>query len=219
MKKCIIFIVLSLLPVCDVLSQLPDGYLYRSEAGRVIANASYIQTFNVGHFSNITPYALFKSTEFNYDSKSIRVNMLRYKGWEGEKGDFEVVEIKQGDKLLLKFEDAESFIKPGSVLSSITNNDYFIRVSINSQTTALVFIGCTYASQPPMLTIAILNSDTATIVFNKKMVVETIEQGLNGFSMLLSDVYEEFDSSGVLCNTVKKAEIKLENGILQYRNL
>jgi len=150
---------------------------------------------------------------------NLRVNLFRYSLWEeyGEKGDFEVIQIKKNNTVLLEVADRDSWNKIEPRFRSFTDNDYFIKVPINNSYTALLFIGTPWMSIPPYLTIIVASDMDAKLVFNKSFYVRNIV--LSPFAIELEDDYPEYNCSGQPVNTPDTFRIWLENGVLMFEQI
>ena len=86
--------------------------------------------------------------------------------------------------------------------------------------TALVFAGWSYAGDAPWIMIVILNKDKATVVFNRRGVIqECTTDNYYGLNLTYADQYQELDDDGnryPADNELKKFRIWQEGQYLRF---
>jgi len=152
--------------------------------------------------------------QFNYN-----VNLQRYKGWDNEAGDFHIISIYNNTNLLLQLQNRDSWIKIPTELTQFTTNNYFIPVTLSNSSTALIFIGYGYESEPPHLTIVVLSGNQAKLVFNEDYFIQQIIKTDTTFSMTLRNQAGEWTSDAAAKAATdiyagKTYKIWLANGVL-----
>ncbi len=109
---------------------------------------------------------------------------------------FDVIDIKCAGKSIFKMKSQEAWngersLADGSKLGYVT-----VRY-LDVQVTALVFAGWSYAGDAPWIMIVILNKDKATVVFNRRGVIqECTTDNYYGLNLTYADQYQELDSKG-----------------------
>ena len=105
--------------------------------------------------TGLTPYTLKNSeTVTTADGTTYTVNNLRYKGWDEESGDYNVIEIKCGSTTLLSLNYDDGFVYFFCENKNLANNHKsFYQIDMGMGYTALVFTGVAMSSEPPYQTI------------------------------------------------------------------
>lgn len=107
------------------------------------------------------------------------VNGLRYKGWDNESGDFNVIEILFGNDTLLTLKYADGWDNMSTDYGSYTSKFCGIE-KLGNNTFAAIFKGVDIMSQPPYLTIVVMKGGKASLVFNKPMIINSIKTNSDG---------------------------------------
>lgn len=148
--------------------------------GRVVPDSSYIDPFDNGHFAGIKPYVL-KSSDTVDAGRAYVVNCYKYNGWENEPGDFNVVEMTCGGDTVLTLDNSDAWVPFMRELGEDGQCPYYV-LPLGRGATALFFKGYTYESPSP-LTVVVLKDGHASLVFNKRMVVNEIDDEHKMFFM------------------------------------
>ena len=147
-------------------------------------------------YNDIKPYNFIGKVSI---SNSYEVRAYRYKGWEDEPGDFNVVTIYHGDSLIFEFSDPWfAFRKIPNSLKSISSypNDYFYIYQMENGATAIILRGYCYGSQPPSFTVILLYQGSAHLVYYKEeeFLINNITVSPGGyFEMELHDEVPSLD--------------------------
>ena len=107
------------------------------------------------------------------------VNGLRYKGWDNESGDFNVIEILFGNDTLFTLKYADGWDNMSTDYGSYTSKFCGIE-KLGNNTFAAIFKGVDIMSQPPYLTIVVMKGGKASLVFNKPMIINSIKTNSDG---------------------------------------
>lgn len=126
--------------------------------------------------TGLTPYTLKHSeTVTTTSGEKYTVNCLRYKGWDEESGDYNVIEIKSGNTTLLSANYDDGFEYFFCENSNIANNHKaFYQIDMGKGYTALVFTGVAMSSEPPYVTVVVLKDNTATLAYNNRYYLEDV---------------------------------------------
>lgn len=161
-----------------------------------VENTSFVSS-NICEDTDITPYSNVATYSFTNYSKNYELRLQNYKGWETDGGDFRVIKLYHNGNLLLEFEDSEAWRKPYKEYSNnySTLTDYCIIYPLENNTTALIFEGYPWSSQPPLLTIIVIKENKAKVVFNQSWVIESFVPHLKGFELVIEKEFLEYDNS------------------------
>ena len=191
--------------------------------GDVVTKAKFIEELYAGNYNNITPYTLKFSEKINilqhftpsknlptkemasYNletnnavamRKAYTINGLRYKGWDNESGDFNVIEILFGNNTLLTLKYADGWDKMSTDYGSYTSKFCGIE-NLGDDTYAAIFKGIDIMSQPPYITIIVMKNGKASLVFNKPMIINDIKTNADGTKTfdLQENVVERIDEN------------------------
>lgn len=164
---------------------------------------------------NAIPY-LFKV--FPIKSKTGKhqysIKLSNYKGSENDGGFFRIIEISTNNETILKIRQSDGWNSLPRNIIKYSNNHYFLTLHLTDETTALIFCGYPYNSEPELMTIIILHKNTAKLIFNKKFIINKLEHSEETFSLTLHDSVIEYigDQNA---NTTKIYKIWQENNILK----
>lgn len=201
----------------------------------IVTNDEFIDIHVDRNALDVKPYELIGQTTFEANSRGYKLQVLQYKGWQDEGGDFRVIRLLHKDKQILEFIDEESWIgdpeyvdksiwEPRITLRSINsggspfsqvlkligenaiNIGHCIVYPLENEATALLFEGFCFGNQPPLITIVVIKGDKAKVVFNKSWFVT----GLNAHEKIF-ELYLEDDC----CTPLNTATIRttLEGGM------
>ncbi|WP_302434255.1 hypothetical protein [uncultured Prevotella sp.] len=107
------------------------------------------------------------------------VNGLRYKGWDNDPGDFNVIEISYGKDTLFTLKYDDGWDNMSTDYGSYTSKFCGIE-KLGNNTFAAIFKGVDIMSQPPYLTIVVMKGGKASLVFNKPMIINSIKTNSDG---------------------------------------
>jgi hypothetical protein len=218
-KKILIIALVLVANETDLFSQS----IFTLSGGNIITNSSFMGALTGDSKTSNQPYVTkgnasltSSDNKFNYN-----VNLQRYKGWDNEAGDFHIISIYNNNNLLLQLQNRDSWIKIPANLRQFTSNDYFIPVTLSNTSTALIFIGYAYASQPPHLTIVVISGSHAKLVFNEDYFIQQINKTGTTFSMTLRNHMGEWTSEAAAKAATdiykgKTYKIWLENKVLNF---
>lgn len=201
MKKITILFSLLLLSASTMAQQIPEAIYTLTETG-VQPKSKFVDAFSMEEYKNITPYVKYKDCQISSRDKkyNYQIGMSKYRGWENDAGEANVIEISSGNSmpLTIKNNDAWLDMAKDADWSAYTTHP-FIPIYLSNGDIALLFTEFIYASQPSHLTIVLLRQGTATIVFNK-------EYFFNSMRMAGEELIAEIQS-----NTVEWIEDKALN--------
>lgn len=126
--------------------------------------------------TGLTPYTLKHSeTVTTTSGENYTVNCLRYKGWDEESGDYNVIEIKSGNTTLLSANYDDGFVYFFCENKNLANSHKsFYQIDMGMGYTALVFTGVAMSSEPPYVTVVVLKDNTATLAYNNRYYLEDV---------------------------------------------
>lgn len=182
----------------------------------IIVNDKFIDTHVERNGADVMPYELIGQTVFKAHSKEYKLQVLQYKGWQDEGGDFRVIRLLHKDKQILEFIDEESWLgdpefadksiwEPGIAMRSIskggspfsrvlraigkhaTHTGHCLVYPLENEATALLFEGFCFGNDDPLVTIIVIKDDKAKVVFNKSWFVTGLYAHEKNFELYLED--------------------------------
>lgn len=205
MKK--IFSILIAMFLVNIASMAQEQIFSIGTNGDIVIKNKFIEELYSGNYNNVTPYTLKFSEKVNaalqttvnddltsYNAKAAKslnvnkpitaipfytVNGLRYKGWDNESGDFNVIEILFGNDTLFTLKYADGWDNMSTDYGSYTSKFCGIE-NLGNNTYAAIFKGIDIMSQPPYLTIVVMKGGKASLVFNKPMIINSIKTNSDG---------------------------------------
>lgn len=200
--------------------------IFTFSGSNVVTNSAYLDVLVSGaNDPNNQPFVTTGSVGTFYSSDhqyNYNVTLQKYKGWDNEPGDFQIISVyNNSTNLLLQLHNIDSWIKIPAALRQFTTNDYFIPVTLSNSSTALIFMGYQYPSQTPQLSIVILSGTQAKLVFNKDYYIQQIINTGGTFSMTLRNQMREWtsDSANAAATDIYTGntyKIWLANGVLNF---
>ena len=197
-------------------------------------DTSFIKSFeNDEQRTGLTPYTLKLSKNIYTRGNTFTIDMLKYNGWEGEYGDFNVIEISVGTP------------KRFNALSTTSNNkrkvftlkndngwDYFYTennlngnaeepfkvIPLNEACKALVFTGMALSNEPPFLTVVVISDNTAPrLVYNVQAAILDIKSEGSETSFTLQMNTVEYDRNNIPYNTPIIKTLTFGNGEITFK--
>ena len=199
------------------ISSYAQGQFIYSATKSEMVDTSLIKSFeNDEEMTDLTPYTNKLSKNIYTRANTFTIDMLKYNGWEGEYGDFNVVEIsvdrpKRFNTLsttsnnkrkvfTLKNDNGWDYFYTENNLNGNTQEPFKV-ISLNDACKALVFTGMALSNEPPFLTVVVI-SDHADpkLVYNVQAAVLDIksEGGETSFTLQMNTV--EYDDNNIPYN-------------------
>ena len=212
--KILLSIALCLLCHMQIMAQhQPENIYTFDNKGGIVANKKFIDTHAERNDSEVKPYTLIGITSFEANSEKYELQVLNYKGWEGDGGDFRIIRLFHKGNQILEFIDEEAWIgnplvKEGktwiggpsrdinmggshfsgfedSVSNHATYTGHCLIYPLKNKSTALLFDGFSWSSQVPLLTIILIKGNKAEVVFNQSWGIEIFKAEKEGFDLTL----------------------------------
>lgn len=215
MKKCL-FLVALFLTTQVAFCQLAKTPLYSVENDVVMAKCEFVSQLKNKPYSDITPYTIVSTLSFQSLNglNNYMVTFNRYKGWDGEAGDFQSVEIKANNQKILQLDNQDGWVTLPSPLCPVDGVNLYYE-QLDSTTTLVYLTGFAYNSNPGFLTLILLKSGVATVVFNREYAVSSVEKRNGIFTIELKDRFEEYkEGSDTPTNKPVTYRISYEGGML-----
>src|SRR5574344_23733 len=171
-------------------------------------NSLFISSFYNEQWKDVEPYVLKKNITLfsNNQKENYNISLLKFKNWDEEPGDFNVIKISsrvQTDFIQTDGDGWNYFYIEGKT-SDISKPVYTIESSDGC--TFVLFTGIRINSEPPFLTICALKNGKVTLVFNKRAYINNISttSGKSDITVQLNTLeYETLNST----TPVKLADI------------
>lgn len=133
----------------------------------------------------------------------------------GDGGYFRIIDIKHEGKSILQLNQSDGWDKLPEETKDFSEFDTFLVMHVDENTTALIFTGYPYASDPEQITIVVLHKGTAKMVFNKHYIINKVEKVANSLILTLHDQVIEYDDDGNI-NTTNIFKLWNEDGELKF---
>ncbi|MEG1543630.1 MAG: hypothetical protein RR382_03765 [Tannerellaceae bacterium] len=134
----------------------------------------------------------------------------------GSEGMFNCIQVLSGDKVLLTLKHNNAWEK------NLYNNKSFIQIPLSSTCMALCFIGHCYDSTPPLLTIVVVNKNSASLVFNQECEFLSYINNDKEFSVVYTDQIQETNDDGSpypATNQLKQWKIWKDGDMLKHTQI
>lgn len=160
---------------------LKDSYIYPKK--------KFIDSLAVADKSVVKPYETFATSTASIRSgrdKNYQVRLSKFKGGTYP-GDFQAIQIFLGSRCLLEVTNADGWTSlPPNVPST---NAYYFTVNISPYSTALFFFSQPKDNYPPYLTILVIKTGKALLVFNRPCVLQSISKNSYSVRLEMDDCY------------------------------
>ncbi len=217
MKTIIYTLLLLCLFACKLPTQTNEA-IFKYDNGEIVTKPEYINPFYF-EYQDVKSYPVESFTIFSKNNEhSYSVKLSNYQGTEGDGGYYRSIDVEYKNKNILSLKQSDGWDKLQKHVRPLASNDYFLALPLTDSSTALVFVGYPYNSQPELLTIVILNKGEATLVFNKEIMIRSIkyDKANLSFVMNLQDYPVEYLDVDTPCYTPKFFKILLGKGILKF---
>lgn len=213
--KHTIFLTLFLLTNLIGFSQQTSEPLFTIEKDSIICNNKQVEPFFWVHQNDTC--ILEKTCSIASQNKKYNYTIILsdYNTARGDGGCFRIIDIEIGNKTILQLNQSDGWDKIPPGIRDLSFQDYFLVEPLSDTVTAIIFCGYPYNSEPELLTIVILNKETAKLVFNKNFIISEIKKTNNEFCLKLQDTVIEYTND----RPVKKTGVYRlwkENGILKF---
>jgi len=194
MRTLFIYILIIGMNVTALAQQSERIFTYDA-AGNVVPNTKFIgkqELWNDGvvmaHEADTTVYSSDKAYTYTLSLSQMET--------ADDIKVFDVIDIKCGGKSIFKMKSREAW-DGGYWVDDNTQLGYVTVRYLDVHVTALVFAGWSYAGDAPWIMIVILNKDKATVVFNRRGVIqECSTDNYYGLNLTYADQYQELDDDG-----------------------
>lgn len=139
------------------------------------------------------------------------IKVGRFKGWENEPGDFDVIQFYDTNKNILTFKNCDCIAKlndPNNLYTynfhKYSPNGYFIEQNLSQNKTLIIFLGYHYGTDSPDLIMFVATETDIKLIFCRKMYIRELIKNDNSISIN----YEGYNENTKGC-------IYSDNGLLK----
>ena len=172
---------------------LKDSYIYPKK--------KFIDSLAVAE-AVVKPYETFATSSATIRSgrdKNYQVRLSKFAGGTYP-GDFQAIQIFLGNKCLLEVTNADGWTSlPPNVPS---NNNYYFTVNISPYSTALFFFSQAKDNFPPDLTIVVIKTGKAHLVYHRPCVLQSISKNSYSVRLEMDDRYPVYVVPGATSSEV-----------------
>ena len=165
-------------------------------AGNVVPNAKFIDKQELWNDGVVMAHEADVTVQSSDKAYTYTISLSQIETASGDLKHYDVIDIKCSSKSIFRLKTKEAWdgaypLDNGSQLGYVTVRYLDVHV------TALVFAGWSYAGDAPWIMIVILNKDKATVVFNRRGVIqECTTDNYYGLNLMYADQYQELDGKG-----------------------
>ncbi len=184
--KRILLIFIAIIAVAT--SMIAQENIFVQKEGRIYPKNKYIDSLAMADMNIVKPYtpvANAQATTLKGQNTKYHVKLSKFTGEYS--GDFQVIQVYQANKRLLEITNADGWITLPSNIPS--PNGYFFQVNLNAYTSALFFFSQPKNNYPQNLTIILLRTGRAYLVYNKPCVLQSISKNSYSIQMEMDDSY------------------------------
>ncbi|WP_304211426.1 hypothetical protein [Phocaeicola plebeius] len=193
--------------------------IFETTAGEIVTKSKFIDPFRKKTYNNITPYILKQTTnESLQNGDSYTINCLKYRNWENDPGDIHIIQILHQGKEVLKLNkvDGWKYISEEPD-GGITKTNFYYSIDLDKDTKVLIFVGIYIQSLPPYISMVVLKSGKATLVFNKRCYINEIKKQSNKIDFILRENTLEYVNSSTPVNQPILKTLTMENGRMYFK--
>lgn len=213
MKKA--FFLLAAMSLTCVMATAQELLYDTASDGRIVAKAKFVDSFYSEERKDITPYTLTRQFEVRAGGKDYQVKGYRYKGWENDAGDFEVLQIEADGDTLLTLRNDDGFVDFSHYWGTFRQSTCDIE-KLDGGAVALIFTTWIYES-PNFVSVIVLNDKQAELVFNKRLVLNNVNiDGDGDITYTLMEDFIEPLEGGTFTNPPKH-ELKIYRGRMYFK--
>lgn len=215
MKKLFLYTLISIF--CIEITAQSNVY---NSANFDIVDKSFIDSFYNEKWEGIEPFVHKKDTTVysNNKQEQYNISLYKFKGWENEPGDFNVIKISS--KLQSNYIQTDG---NGWSFFYTNEEEYHIygpiyTIEMDNGCTFILFTGITIDVDLPILTVYALKDGKVTLVFNKQTFINSIttKNGVTDFTLQLNAL--EFDKDPTTpVNPADIHHLKFESGRISYQ--
>lgn len=213
MKRLLLILTFNV--VCGILSYAQTSVFSYGEYGMIKTKSAFLDPIDTNP-NKTASCPLIKEVSLSMSSFKYSVKLKGYEGWENEPGDYHVIEILCNSKPVfeMRYDDGWDYFYLES--TDGTPDVPFKEINLSADCKALIFTGLTIMSQPPFLTVVLLRNGKATLVYNKRGMIQKMETvgGLVRLKLQLNTV--EYHDDHIPYNTAELAELEFKNGMIYY---
>ena len=146
------------------------------------------------------------------------VKMYRYMDFENDPGDFHVIDIYYGGKRIFsqKFDLGWDYFYTRETYERSVSKPFEL-IELTNNRLAIVFTGITITSEPPMITVILLENGTASLVYNKPSFLNKVTRNADSvvFDMQLDN--GEIPYEGAQPGDPKARRLTFKNGLIYFQ--
>ena len=193
--------------------------VFEITAGEIITKSKFIDQFQYDVYTDITPYILKQNTnESLQNGDSYKINCLKYRNWENDPGDIHVIQVLHQEKEIFKLNKDEGWEYINEEPNGgLTKTNFYYSIDLDKDTKVLVFVGIYIQSLPPHISMVVLKSGKATLVFNKPYYINEIEKQGNKIDFILQENTLEYVNSFTPVNQPILKTLTMENGRMYFK--
>ena len=194
--------VLLLLLLMNVLAVKGQNVVIKfTSNGQIAVDSSYIEPFSQGlgldFYQNLDPSILKDEMEVTTPSGGVyTVKALRFKGWENETGDFNVVEIYKGGNKIYDMTSIDGFGYFPMKFTDESKPQCCYPINVGDETIALVFHGIYINNEPPQISIVVLHDTQAKLVFNQSFRIKDLKKDNEDVKLVLQENLIQYYQDG-----------------------
>jgi hypothetical protein len=195
MKKLFLLIVISWVNAC-AFGQTGVA-IYSISEDTIVQKNEFIDAFYIDNSTTITPYEYISSISevLMSDSCGWSMTLHKFNGYENEPGMCNRIELLKKGTTYLSLQSSNGFEPISSYVNTETGN--FTLATLDANNYALIFTEYIYANDPSMVSIILIHKGQAKLVYNKRMVINSITKQTGSFNMeLQSNIIEENNQAG-----------------------
>ena len=194
-------------------------FIFETTAGEIVTKSKFIDQFQNDVYTNITPYILKQTTnESLQNGDSYTINCLKYRTWGNDPGDIHVIQVLHQGKEVFKLNNDEGWKYINEEPDGgITKTKFYYSIDLDKNTKVLIFVGIYIQSLPPYISMIVLKSGKATLVFNKRCYINEIKKQGNKIDFILRKNTLEYVNSSTPVNQPILKTLTMENGRMYFK--
>lgn len=196
MKKYILLIAF-VVNTLNLFSQNNGAPIFSINNNEICTNNAYIS--NATSMISNLEFTTNKICDIKVGKSLYDIKVGRFKGWENDPGDFDVIEFYRKGTKALTFKNEDCIVKLNnprnlytSRLKQFSSNNYFFEHELTPDSKAIIFLGQHYGTDLPDLIIFVATPNQIKLAYCKKMSIESFVSDPDSFSLLIqSNINEE----------------------------
>lgn len=219
MRRFILLLLLTF-PILWVSAQKADNIFTIAADGMIQPKPVYYNEVKFSWANWLKLQDVSTTTFRTQDQKLYTIQLRKSTGEADLENVFNEIEITYQGKVI--YSTINEGLWSNAEFANGSTHQYEV-VPLSQTASAVLFFGWLYDSTPPLLTIVVVNKETAKLVFNRHCDILSYEDAKDDFSIVYTDQYQEIPYEGAPLepadDELNKFKIWKRGGVLKFQKI